>query len=173
MPNKITPFLWFDTQAHEAAKFYVSVFKKSNPKKSKILNVSYYNDAGPAPKGSVMVVDFLLDGQRLQALNAGPTFKLTPAFSLSVTCKTQKELDYYWDKLLSGGGQPSMCGWLTDRYGLSWQIVPEMMSKVYAGKDQAKAARVMASMMKMVKLDIAQLQKAAAAKPPAARRKAA
>jgi predicted 3-demethylubiquinone-9 3-methyltransferase (glyoxalase superfamily) len=169
--QKIVPFLWFDTQALEAAKFYVSVFKKS-PKKSKILRVSRYNDAGPGPKGSVMVVDFQIEGQRFQALNAGPQFKFSPAVSFVVNCKTQKEVDYYWDKLMAGGGQPSACGWLTDRFGLSWQITPEILGQIYSGKDDAKAARVMSSMLKMVKLDIRQLEKAAAAAPPP-RRKAA
>jgi predicted 3-demethylubiquinone-9 3-methyltransferase (glyoxalase superfamily) len=164
---KITPFLWFDTQALDAAKFYVSVFKK----KSKILSVSRYGGEGPGPGGSVMVVDFQLEGQRCQALNAGPIFKLSPAFSFVVNCKTQKEVDYYWTKLLSGGGQPSQCGWLTDRFGLSWQIVPEMMAKVYAGKDAAAAQRMMAAMLKMVKLDIAALE-AAAKGGPAEKKKA-
>src|SRR5260221_9581772 len=118
--QKITPFLWFDTQAEEAAKLYVSVFKK----KSKILRVARYDDAGPGPKGAVMVVDFELEGQRFQALNGGPQFKFSPAFSFVVGCKTQKEVDYYWDKLIANGGAPSQCGWLTDKFGLSWQIVP-------------------------------------------------
>ena len=172
MPTKITPFLWFDSQALEAAKFYVSVFKKRSKGTSRILSVAHYNDAGPGPKGSVMVVDFQIDGQRFQALNAGPQFKFTPAISFVVSCKTQKDVDYYWDKLMADGGQPSQCGWLTDRFGLSWQIVPEILGKLYGGKDTAKATRVMASMLKMVKLDIKQLEKAAAAAPPP-RRKAA
>ena len=119
--QKITPFLWFDDQAEAAAKFYVSVFKK----RSKILSVSRYGDAGPGPKGSVMVVEFQLEGQRFLALNGGPTFKLSPAFSFVVTCKTQKKMDTYWKKLTSGGGVPNQCGWLTDKFGLSWQIVPD------------------------------------------------
>jgi predicted 3-demethylubiquinone-9 3-methyltransferase (glyoxalase superfamily) len=164
--QKVIPFLWFDTQAHDAAKFYVSVFKK----KSKIVSVSRYGDAGPGPKGAVMVVEFQLQGQTFHALNAGPVFKFTPAISFVVSCKTQKEVDYYWDKLLANGGTPSQCGWLTDRYGLSWQIVPEMLNEVYGGKDAAKSARVMASMLKMVKLDIATLKKAAAAAPPPPRK---
>ena len=168
--QKIVPFLWFDTQALEAAKFYVSVFKKRSKKASKVLGVAYYNDAGPGPKGSVMVVDFQLDGQRFQALNGGPLFKFSPAFSFVVNCKTQREVDYYWDKLLADGGQPSQCGWLTDRFGFSWQIVPEILGKLYSGKDTARAARVMASMLKMVKLDIQLLEKAAAADPPPRRR---
>jgi predicted 3-demethylubiquinone-9 3-methyltransferase (glyoxalase superfamily) len=156
---KLTPFLWFDTQALEAAKFYVSVFKK----KSKILKVAHYAEGGPGPKGSVMVVDFQLEGQRFQALNGGPHFKLSPAFSFVVECKTQKEVDSYWKKLTAGGGAPSQCGWLTDKFGLSWQIVPDVLAKLYSSKDKAKVARVMAAMMKMIKLDIAALKAAAVA----------
>jgi predicted 3-demethylubiquinone-9 3-methyltransferase (glyoxalase superfamily) len=165
---KIVPFLWFDTQALEAAKFYVSVFKGP---KSKILNVSRYGESGPGKKGSVMVVDFLIDGQRVQALNGGQYYSLSPAFSFSISCKTQKEIDGYWKKLLAGGGKESQCGWLTDKFGLSWQVVPEKMEKLIATKDAAKAQRVMAAMMKMVKLDIAALEAAAKAAP--AKRKAA
>jgi predicted 3-demethylubiquinone-9 3-methyltransferase (glyoxalase superfamily) len=166
--QKITPFLWFDTQAEEAAKLSVSVFKK----KSKIRSVARYDDAGPGPKGAVMVVDFQLEGQRFQALNGGPLFKFSPAFSFVVDCKTQKEVDYYWNKLIASGGAASQCGWLTDKFGLSWQIVPEILGKLLAGKDKAKANRVMAAMMKMSKLDIAALEDAAAAPAPQ-RRKAA
>ena len=156
---KITPFLWFDTQAEEAANFYVSVFKK----KSRIVSVSRYGDAGPGPKGSVMVVDFDLDGQRFHALNGGPTFKFSPVISFVVTCKTQKKVDHYWNKLLAGGGAPSQCGWLTDKFGVSWQIVPTIISKVLGGQDKAKADRLMAAVMTMVKLDVAALEAAAAA----------
>jgi predicted 3-demethylubiquinone-9 3-methyltransferase (glyoxalase superfamily) len=155
---KIVPFLWFDTQALEAAKFYVSVFKGP---KSKILKVARYGEAGPGPKGSVMVVDFQIDGQRVQALNGGPLFKFSEAFSFSITCKTQKEIDGYWKKLLAGGGKESQCGWLTDQFGFSWQVVPEQMEKLMATKDAAKANRVMSAMLKMVKLDIAALEAAA------------
>jgi predicted 3-demethylubiquinone-9 3-methyltransferase (glyoxalase superfamily) len=158
---KITPFLWFDTQAEEAAKFYVSVFKKG----SKILKVSRYGEGGPGAKGSVMVVELLLDGQRIQALNGGPHFKFSPAFSFVVPCKTQKEVDTYWARLLAGGGQPSQCGWLTDKFGFSWQIVPDVLGKLLAGKDKAKSDRVMAAMMKMVKLDVRGLEAAAADDP--------
>lgn len=160
---KIVPFLWFDTQALEAAKFYVSVFKSP---KSKVLNVSRYGETGPGPKGSVMVVDFQIDGQRVQALNGGPHFSFSPAFSFSISCKTQKEIDGYWKKLLAGGGKESQCGWLTDKFGFSWQVVPEKMDKLMATKDAAKASRVMAAMMKMVKLDIAALEAAAKGAPP-------
>jgi predicted 3-demethylubiquinone-9 3-methyltransferase (glyoxalase superfamily) len=155
--QKITPFLWFDDQAEAAAKFYVSVFKK----KSKIVSMSRYGDAGPGPKGSVMVVELQLEGQRFLFLNGGPHFKFTPAFSLTVTCKTQKEIDYYWNKLMSGGGAPSECGWLTDKFGFSWQIVPELISKVTAGKDAAKSNRVMTALLPMQKLDLATLEAAA------------
>jgi len=158
--QKIVPFLWFDNQAEEAAKFYVSVFKKG----SKVLEVSRYGDAGPGPKGSVMVVEFQLEGQRFQALNGGPQFKFSPAFSFVVRCKTQKEVDNYWTKLTAGGGAPSQCGWLTDKFGLSWQIVPEALGKLYASKDKAKVSRVMTAMLKMSKLDIRQLEAAAIAK---------
>jgi predicted 3-demethylubiquinone-9 3-methyltransferase (glyoxalase superfamily) len=164
--QKITSFLWFDDQAEAAAKFYVSVFKK----KSKILSVSRYGDAGPGPKGSVMVVEFQLEGQRFLAINGGPTFKLSPAFSFVVSCKTQKKIDYYWKKLTSGGGAPNQCGWLTDKFGLSWQIVPDLIPKLTTGKDAAKANRVMAALFKMQKLDIATLEAAAKGAP---KRKAA
>ena len=167
--QKIVPFLWFDTQALEAAKFYVSVFKK----KSKILQVSHYGEGGPGPKGSVMVVDFQLDGQRWSALNGGPVFKHSPAISFVVRCKTQKEIDTYWKKLLAGGGQPSQCGWLTDKFGLSWQIVPTALPKLLGQKDKAKAARAMAAMMKMQKLDIRALEAASAGKVSGARARGA
>jgi predicted 3-demethylubiquinone-9 3-methyltransferase (glyoxalase superfamily) len=167
--QKITPFVWFDDQAEAAAKFYVSVFKK----KSKIVSVSRYGDSGPGPKGGVMVVELQLAGQRFLFLNGGPHYKLSPAFSLFVTCKTQKEIDYYWNKLTSGGGAPSQCGWLTDKFGFSWQIVPELIAKVMAGKDTAKAARVMTAFMPMQKLELATLEAAAKAAPRAPRRKAA
>jgi len=163
--QKITSFLWFDTEAEQAAKFYVSVFKK----KSKILSVARYGDDAPGPKGSVMVVEFLLEGQRFMALNGGPVYKLSPAFSFMVSCKTQKEIDYYWDKLVTGGA-PSACGWLTDKFGLSWQIVPEIVGKVMASKDAAKTNRFMAALMPMVKLDLATLE--AAAKGSATNQKA-
>jgi predicted 3-demethylubiquinone-9 3-methyltransferase (glyoxalase superfamily) len=156
--QKITPFLWFDTQAEEAAKFYVSLFPKS-----KILKTARYGDAGPGPKGSVMTVEFELAGQRMIALNGGPHFKFTEAISLSVDCKDQKEVDRYWTKL-SQGGQESMCGWLKDQYGLSWQVNPSILGKLLADKDAKKAKRVMEAMLKMRKIDIAALKAAAEAK---------
>jgi predicted 3-demethylubiquinone-9 3-methyltransferase (glyoxalase superfamily) len=163
---KLTPFLWFDTQALDAAKFYVSVFKKN----SKILTIGRYGEAGPGPKGSVMVVEFQLEGQRFQALNGGPYYKLSPAFSLSIRCKTQREVDHYW-KRLSAGGAPNQCGWLTDKFGLSWQVVPDVLPRLLSSKDKASAQRAMAAMMKMTKLDIKTLEDAARGAP--ARRKAA
>ena len=156
--QKITPFLWYDTQAEEAAKFYVSIFPKS-----KILKMAWYGDAGPGPKGSVMTVEFELAGQRMIALNGGPHFKFTEAISLSVDCKDQKEVDHYWTKL-SQGGQESMCGWLKDKYGLSWQVNPSILGKLLSDKDAKKAQRVMEAMLKMKKIDIAALKAAAEAK---------
>ena len=155
--QKITPFLWFDTQAEEAAKFYASIFPKS-----KILNVARYGEAGPGPKGSVMTVEFELDGQRMIALNGGPHFKFTEAISLSVSCKDQKEVDHYWGKL-SQGGQEAPCGWLKDRYGLSWQVNPAILGELLSGPDVKKAKRVMEAMLKMKKIDIAALKAAAEA----------
>jgi len=156
--QKITPFLWYDTQAEEAAKFYVSLFPKS-----KILKIARYGEAGPGPKGSVMTVEFELAGQRMIALNGGPHFKFTEAFSLSVDCKDQKEVDRYWSKL-SQGGEQSMCGWLKDKYGLSWQINPTILGKLLSDKDAKKAQRVMEAMLEMRKIDIAALKAAAEAK---------
>ncbi|TMG76620.1 MAG: VOC family protein [Betaproteobacteria bacterium] len=156
--QKITPFLWYDTQAEEAAKFYVSIFPKS-----KILKMAWYGDAGPGPKGSVMTVEFELAGQRMIALNGGPHFKFTEAISLSVDCKDQKEVDRYWTRL-SQGGQESMCGWLKDKYGLSWQVNPSILGKLLSDKDAKKAQRVMEAMLKMKKIDIAALKAAAEAK---------
>jgi predicted 3-demethylubiquinone-9 3-methyltransferase (glyoxalase superfamily) len=153
--QKITPFLWFDNQAEEAAKFYVSIFKNS-----KIVNVARYGDAGPGPKGSVMTVRFQLDGQEFVALNGGPQFKFTEAISFVVNCETQEEIDYFWEKL-SGGGGKSRCGWLKDKFGLSWQIVPSALSEMVDDKDPAKSDRVMKALMQMDKLDIATLQRAA------------
>ena len=155
--QKITPFLWFDTQAEEAAKFYASVFPNS-----KILKTARYGEAGPGPKGSVMTVEFELDGQRMIALNGGPQFKFTEAISLSVDCKDQKEVDHYWTKL-SQGGQESMCGWLKDKYGLSWQVNPAILVELLSSRDAKKAKRVMEAMLKMKKIDIAALKAAAEA----------
>ena len=153
--QKITPFLWFDDNAQEAANFYVSVFKNS-----KILNVARYSDAGPGPKGSVMTVEFELDGLEFVALNAGPRFKFTEAISFVVNCETQEEVDYYWERL-SDGGEKSRCGWLKDKFGLSWQVTPTILGKLMADKDPEKAKRVMETMLQMDKLDIEPLQRAA------------
>lgn len=156
--QKVTPFLWFDNQVMDAAKFYVSVFKNS-----KILNDSHYGDEGQEitgkPKGEVMVVQFELDGQKFSALNGGPHFKFTEAISFLIDCKDQEEVDYYWNKL-SEGGQESQCGWLKDKFGLSWQVVPEALSELMSDPDEAKSDRVMAAMLKMTKLDAATLKKA-------------
>ena len=152
--QKIMPFLWFDGKAEEAMKFYVSTFKNS-----KVLGVSRYGEAGTGPKGSVMTVRFELDGQEFIGLNGGPQFKFTEAVSFSVDCKTQKEVDELWEKL-SEGGEQGPCGWLKDKDGLSWQIVPSILGKLLGDKDPAKANRVMKAMLQMKKLDIAGLQKA-------------
>jgi predicted 3-demethylubiquinone-9 3-methyltransferase (glyoxalase superfamily) len=152
--QKIAPFLWFDNNAEEAANFYTSIFKNS-----KILNVSRYGDAGPGPKGSVMVVDFQIEGQEFIALNGGPNFKFTEAVSFMVNCDTQEEVDEFWEKL-SAGGEKSQCGWLKDKYGLSWQITPKILGRLMADKDPEKSKRVMEAMMQMSKIDIAKLKQA-------------
>jgi predicted 3-demethylubiquinone-9 3-methyltransferase (glyoxalase superfamily) len=152
--QKITPFLWFDSQAEEAANFYDSIFK--NPK---ITAVARYGDAGPGPKGSVMSVNFQLEGQDFIALNGGPQFKFTPAISLFVSCKTQREVDDLWERL-SAGGEKSRCGWLQDKYGLSWQIVPTVLFKLLQDKDPKKAKSTMQAMLQMDKLDIKALEAA-------------
>jgi predicted 3-demethylubiquinone-9 3-methyltransferase (glyoxalase superfamily) len=153
--QKITPFLWFNNNAEEAANFYVSIFKNS-----KIVSVARYGDAGPGPKGSVMLVHFELEGQSFFALNGGPHYSLTPAISLYVDCKTQAEVDELWQKLTAGGGAPVQCGWLTDKYGLSWQIIPSALTAMIQDKDPVKVNRVMEAMMKMVKIDIKALEEA-------------
>jgi len=153
--QKISPFLWFDSQAEEAANFYVSVFKNS-----KITNVSRYGDAASAPAAKVMTVAFELDGQPFTALNGGPAFKFTEAISFAVICSTQEEVDHYWTAL-TAGGQESQCGWLKDKYGLSWQITPSALPRLLNDPDRARARRVMDAMMKMKKIEIADLQKAA------------
>ena len=155
--QKITTFLWFDNNAEEAANFYVSVFPNS-----RIIDIARYGDPGPGPKGSVMIVDFELDGQRFTGLNAGPQFKFTEAISLVVHCKSQEEVDYYWEKLSGDGGQEVECGWVKDKYGLSWQITPEILLELIKDKDQAKADRVMKAMMGMKKIDIKGIEEAAA-----------
>jgi predicted 3-demethylubiquinone-9 3-methyltransferase (glyoxalase superfamily) len=152
--QKIAPCLWFDGQAEEAAKFYTSIFPNS-----RITSVSYYGEAGPGPKGSAMVVMFRLAGQEFMALNGGPQFKFNPAVSFLVHCKTQKEVDMYWDKLTKGG-QAVQCGWLTDRYGVSWQIVPDILNKLVGDRNPKKAQRAMEAMLQMKKIDIAGLKKA-------------
>jgi predicted 3-demethylubiquinone-9 3-methyltransferase (glyoxalase superfamily) len=151
---KITPFLWFDTQAEEAANFYTAIFKKS-----KILQITRYGESAPGPKGSVMAVAFILDGQEFRALNGGPLFKFTEAISFIVNCETQEDVDTYWEELLEGG-QESRCGWLKDKYGLSWQIIPTALGEMLADRDPQKAKRVMEAMLKMKKIDIAGLQRA-------------
>ena len=152
--QKITPFLWFDGKAEEATNFYVSIFKNS-----KVGNVTRYGDAGPGPKGTVMVATFQLDGQEFIALNGGPQFTFTPAVSFVVNCTTQEEVDTYWEKL-SEGGAKNQCGWLQDKYGLSWQIVPTVLGELLQDKDAAKAQRVMKAMLQMTKIDIALLKQA-------------
>jgi predicted 3-demethylubiquinone-9 3-methyltransferase (glyoxalase superfamily) len=152
--QKITTFLWFDNNAEEAISFYTSIFKNS-----KIGRISRYGEAGPGPKGQVMSATFTLEGQQFYALNGGPHFKFTEAISLFVDCKTQEEVDELWNKL-SEGGQKSRCGWLKDKFGLSWQVIPSVMSELLGDKDPAKAARVMQAMMKMDKIVIKELQDA-------------
>ncbi len=152
---KISPFLWFDSQAEEAATLYTSIFPNS-----KILALARYGDAGPGPKGSVMTVQFQLDGQEIIALNGGPMYKFTEAISLSVDCKSQEEVDRYWTKLTGDGGQEGPCGWLKDKFGLSWQITPAILGQLLSDTDRKKAARVMEAMMKMKKIDIASLKRA-------------
>jgi predicted 3-demethylubiquinone-9 3-methyltransferase (glyoxalase superfamily) len=149
--KRITPFLWFDTQAEEAAKFYVSIFKNS-----KIVSVNRYGEAGPGPKGSVMTVVFQLDGQEFIALNGGPHFKFNEAVSFSVDCKSQEEIDEYWGKL-SAGGEEGPCGWLKDKYGLSWQVNPTILSEMLSDPDPEKAKKVMEAMLKMKKIVIEDL----------------
>ena len=156
MSQKITPFLWFDTQAEDAAKHYVSIFKNS-----KINSVTRYPEGSPYPAGTVMTVGFELDGQKYTALNGGPHFKFDPAISFVIDCKDQEEVDYYWERLLSGGGVESQCGWLSDKFGLSWQIVPRQLIELTTSPDREKANRVFAAMMKMVKIDVAELERAA------------
>jgi predicted 3-demethylubiquinone-9 3-methyltransferase (glyoxalase superfamily) len=152
--QKITPFLWFDSQAEEAATFYTSLFKNS-----KITGISRYGEAGPEPKGAVMTVNFELDGQKFIALNGGPVFNFTPAISLFVNCETQGEVDDLWEKL-SAGGEKSRCGWLKDKYGVSWQIIPTALSKLMGDPDRKKAGQVMKAMLQMDKIDIKRLEEA-------------
>jgi predicted 3-demethylubiquinone-9 3-methyltransferase (glyoxalase superfamily) len=152
--QKITPFLWFNDQAEEVVKFYTKVFKNS-----KVKSITRYGDAGPGPKGSVMTVSFLLESQEFVALNGGPVFTFTPAISFVVNCRTQAEIDRFWEKL-SAGGEKVECGWLKDKYGVSWQIVPDILPKLLTGPDTSRTNRVMQAILKMKKLNIAELKKA-------------
>ncbi len=152
--QKITPFLWFDGEAEEAMKFYTSVFQNS-----KIGRVTRYGEAGPGPKGTVMSATFQLDGQEFMALNGGPQFKFTEAISFFVNCETQEEVDELWEKL-SEGGKKERCGWLKDKYGLSWQIVPSALGQMLQDKDAGKRARVMKALLQMTKIDIRGLKQA-------------
>ncbi|HEV3009588.1 MAG TPA: VOC family protein [Burkholderiales bacterium] len=158
--QRISPCLWFDDHAEEAARFYTGIFKNS-----RIVKISRYGKAGyevhQRPAGTVMTVEFELEGQTFTALNGGPHFKFNEAVSLQVDCKTQEEVDYYWDKLSAGGDQKAQqCGWLKDKYGLSWQIVPSVLTEMVADPDPAKSGRAMEAMLRMKKLDIAQLERA-------------
>jgi predicted 3-demethylubiquinone-9 3-methyltransferase (glyoxalase superfamily) len=152
--QKITPYLWFDDKAEEAMNFYVSIFKNS-----KITNVSRYGEEGPGPKGKVMAATFQLDGQEFMALNGGPQFTFTEAVSFLVNCETQQEVDKLW-ATLSEGGEEGRCGWLKDKYGLSWQIIPTVLGELLGDKDPQKAGRVMQAMLKMQKIDIKALKQA-------------
>lgn len=152
--QKITPFLWFDGKAEEAMNFYISIFKNS-----KILSVTRYGEAGPGPKGTVMTAKFALNGQEFVALNGGPQFTFTEAISFVVNCETQQEVDELWEKL-SAGGQKSRCGWLKDKYGLSWQVVPTALVEMLQDKDAKKSNRVMQAMLQMNKIEIETLRRA-------------
>jgi predicted 3-demethylubiquinone-9 3-methyltransferase (glyoxalase superfamily) len=153
--SKITPFLWFDNNAEEAVNFYTSIFKNS-----KIVTIARYGDAGPGPKGSVMTASFTIEGQEFTALNGGPIFKFNESVSFVVHCKDQKEVDYYWEKLSSNSGKEVECGWLKDKFGLSWQIVPDILMEFLQDKDPVKSQRVMKAMLQMKKIDIAKLKQA-------------
>jgi len=153
--QKISPFLWFDDQAEEAVNFYTSIFKNS-----KILNVTRYGEVGPGPKDSVMTVAFQLEGQEFMALNGGPHFKFTEAISFVVKCKTQEEVDDLWENLSEGGGEKIQCGWLKDKYGVSWQIVPTILGEMISDPNRAKSQRVMDAMLKMKKIEIEGLKRA-------------
>lgn len=158
--NDIAPCLWFDTQALEAAKYYCSVFKKG----SKITAMSRYPEGAPFPVGSVAFVEFTLHGRPFQALNGGPDFKFSIATSLSITCKDQKEVDYFWNRFIRDGGKASQCGWLVDKYGFSWQLHPVALLKPLRGKDKAAGARAMQSLWGMTKPIVADIEKAAKGK---------
>jgi predicted 3-demethylubiquinone-9 3-methyltransferase (glyoxalase superfamily) len=152
--QRITPFLWFDNNAEEAVNFYVSIFKNS-----KVGTVTRYGEAGPGQKGTVMSATFQLEGQEFFALNGGPLFKFTEAISFFVNCETQEEVDYFWENL-KDPAKPGQCGWLKDKYGLSWQIIPSVLGKMLGDKDAKKAQRVMQAMLKMEKIDISKLKQA-------------
>ena len=164
--QRITPFLWFDHQAEEAARFYVSIFKDS-----RITSTARYDDEGAKasgrPKGSVMTVAFELDGQEFTALNGGPVFKFTEAISLVVNCQTQEEVDHFWSKL-SAGGQDVQCGWLKDRFGVSWQVVPTVLIEMLQDKDPEKSKRVMTAVLKMKKIEVEALRRAFGGRPDSA-----
>jgi predicted 3-demethylubiquinone-9 3-methyltransferase (glyoxalase superfamily) len=153
--QKITPFLWFDGKAEEAVNLYTSIFNNS-----KIVRMSYWKAGGPFPEGQVMTAVFELEGQRFHAFDAGPQFKFTEAISFFVNCENQAEVDHFWTKLTTDGGEESMCGWLKDKFGVSWQIIPTFLGEAMNDPDPAKAGRVMQAMMKMNKIDIAALKKA-------------
>jgi len=153
--QKIKPCLWFDNNAEEAVNFYISIFKDS-----RIHQLSRYGEVGPGKKGTVMGINFQLEGQQFMALNGGPIFKFTEAISLYVSCETQAEVDELWNKLLAGGGAPSQCGWLKDKFGLSWQIIPTALTDMLSDKDPEKSKRVMEAMLKMGKIDIDKLKEA-------------
>jgi predicted 3-demethylubiquinone-9 3-methyltransferase (glyoxalase superfamily) len=155
MQQKITPNLWFDTEAEEAADFYISVFENS-----RIVNVTHYTEVGPRPAGMVMTVEFELNGNRFVGINGGTQFTFDEAVSFEIDCETQEEVDYYWERL-SEGGEEGQCGWLKDRYGLSWQVVPTGMEELFADPDPKRAERAMEAMLKMGKIDIAALRSAA------------
>jgi predicted 3-demethylubiquinone-9 3-methyltransferase (glyoxalase superfamily) len=156
--SQISPFLWFDNQAEDAANFYVSLFPNS-----KITSIARYPEGAPGQPGSVMTIAFELDGQKVTALNGGPVFKLNESFSFVIDCEDQAEVDRYWDALIAGGGQASQCGWLKDRFGLSWQVVPKALHRLMSNPDCAAAQRATQAMLQMVKLDVAQLEAAARA----------
>ena len=155
MQTKIAPFLWFDDNAEAAMNFYVSVFPDS-----RVGAVSRYGDEGLGPKGVVITASCLLNGQEFILLNGGPRFKFTEAVSFLIHCDDQREVDHYWDALIAGGGAPSQCGWLKDKFGLSWQVVPRVLSELMSDTDRAKAGRVMQALLKMTKIDVAELQRA-------------
>ncbi len=155
--NKVTPFIWFEDQAEAAANFYVSLFANS-----RLVEVARWGEGAPFPKGSAMSASFELDGREFIAFNGGPHFKLSEVFSMFVRCEDQAEVDRYWNALIADGGAPSRCGWLKDKFGLSWQIVPQALGRLLGDADSAKAARAMQAMMRMTRIDVAELERAAA-----------